>query len=758
MRSVKLYTMASLGLFLGGCNEVLGNQPGEPMCVAVEDCVVDVPECRTAAACQEGLCVFDDAPDGTQLAEQTAGDCAVIVCDGAGATRIQPLPTDLEDDGKACTVDACDGSKPTHEPLESVPCYSGDWSKVGIGICVAGVQDCDENGDPVGGCVGEKLPEAENCISELDDDCNGQANEGGEGCVCEPGMQQPCYTGNPATKGIGACKDGIQACKSSGLGYGECVGEVTPVEEDCDAAHTDEDCDGLVNESGPSCTCGDGDVSNAEECDDAGESAACDLDCTFPACGDGIFNMSVEECDDGVQTAGCEVNCMLPACGDGTLNALAGEECEDGNTSSADPCSSLCQKQEVLALTSGENHNCAILTGGVVKCWGRNSFGQLGLGDMERRGDDPNEMGDNLPAVNLGMAATAVTAGENHTCALLSDGTVRCWGYNDSGQLGLGDQNNWGDVPVEKDMFPVVDLGQGATATAIAAGWNHTCARLSSGAVKCWGNNASGQLGLGHSNNMGDEPGEMAALPTVNLGPGLTAKAIAGGGQHTCAWLSTNAVKCWGLAAEGQLGLDDDVNLGDNAGEMGSALPTVPIGSVIAVRAGYAHTCALFASGAVKCWGYNGSGQLGLGNTEDKGNSPGEMATLPAAVDLGGPAIAIALGSYHTCARLTGIGVKCWGNNYYGQLGLENDKYRGNDMNEMGAALGVVDLGIGVSASAISAHGWQSCALVTGARVKCWGQNKYGQLGRGDDVDQGDALGEMGEALEFVPLFFSDQW
>ncbi len=158
-----------------------------------------------------------------------------------------------------------------------------------------------------------------------------------------------------------------------------------------------------------------------------------------------------------------------------------------------------------------------MLTTGNVRCWGDNTFGQLGLGNNENVGD--NELA--TTNVNLGTTATAITAGQFHTCALLTGGAVRCWGDNSSGQLGLGNTDNIGDNELPTTN---VNLG-GATALAVAAGGAHTCALLNTGAVRCWGWNFFGALGLGNQSNIGDDE-----LPTtnVNLG-GATATAIVGG-------------------------------------------------------------------------------------------------------------------------------------------------------------------------------------------------------------------------------------
>ncbi|SVB46439.1 uncharacterized protein METZ01_LOCUS199293, partial [marine metagenome] len=176
---------------------------------------------------------------------------------------------------------------------------------------------------------------------------------------------------------------------------------------------------------------------------------------------------------------------------------------------------------------TGNTHSCFLSHAGRVKCWGTNSFGQLGKDSTASWGDDTSEMAA-LGAVNLGTNKTAVSiaAGDYHTCALLNDGTVKCWGLNSSGQLGRDNVLNWGDGSGEMAALGAINLGTNKTAVRIAAGDYHTCALLNDGTVKCWGLNSSGQLGTDSTANLGDGSGEMAALGAVNLGTNKTATAI----------------------------------------------------------------------------------------------------------------------------------------------------------------------------------------------------------------------------------------
>jgi alpha-tubulin suppressor-like RCC1 family protein len=353
------------------------------------------------------------------------------------------------------------------------------------------------------------------------------------------------------------------------------------------------------------------------------------------------------------------------------------------------------------AISAGTNHTCALLDNGSVKCWGFNQTGELGLGDTASRGDGAGEMGDDLPAVDLGTGRTAVavSAGQQYTCALLDDGSVKCWGSNFSGKLGLGDTANRGDGAGEMgDDLPAVELGTGRTATAVSAGGFHACALLDNGTMKCWGAGGAGALGQGSSATLGDGAGEMGDnLLAIALGTGRTATAISAGTDHTCALLDNGSVKCWGQSNLGQLGLGINTSVGRVPGQMGDALAAVALGTgrtAVAVRTKFNHTCALLDDGSVKCWGWNVIGQLGLGDTDDRGEAPGDMGdSLPAvALGTGRTVVAVTTGITHTCARLDDGSLKCWGQANSGQSGLGDTQTRGDGPGEMGDDLPATQL------------------------------------------------------------------
>lgn len=180
----------------------------------------------------------------------------------------------------------------------------------------------------------------------------------------------------------------------------------------------------------------------------------------------------------------------------------------------------------------GTDHTCALLDDGRVQCWGRNDRGQLGLGDTQNRGDDPGEMGEALPFVDLGAEETAVaiSCGASFSCALLKSGSVKCWGNNSDGQLGQGDAELRGDAPDEMgDALPPIDLGSNERVVEIDAGLRHACVLFETGKVKCWGGSSSSYvLGRSDLSNIGDGPGQMgSALPYVDLAPTCSSRRSA---------------------------------------------------------------------------------------------------------------------------------------------------------------------------------------------------------------------------------------
>jgi alpha-tubulin suppressor-like RCC1 family protein len=337
---------------------------------------------------------------------------------------------------------------------------------------------------------------------------------------------------------------------------------------------------------------------------------------------------------------------------------------------------------DVVQLAAGGSHTCALRSSGTVLCWGSNRVGQLGDGTMGPRRPEPR--------VVEGVAdAVFITAGEEHTCAVRRDGAVLCWGLGTHGELGDGRRVS------RATPGPVRGLGE---AVQVAGGHNHTCARLRSGEVSCWGSNTSGELG-------DDASGNDRVVPVMAVGVTDAVQVVAGF-SHSCARLTSGRVLCWGRNFESQLGdgtsgnfmrfmatpvrgLDDAAELtsgqfhtcarrstgtvvcwGSNTnGQVGDGSRSqraAPVGvrSIVdaaGLAAGSNHTCARLMGGQVVCWGSNGLGQIGDGSRTDE-LLPTRTLNLPDARE-------VVAGLNHTCARRTNGQVLCWGFNDQGQIG-----------------------------------------------------------------------------------------
>jgi alpha-tubulin suppressor-like RCC1 family protein len=453
------------------------------------------------------------------------------------------------------------------------------------------------------------------------------------------------------------------------------------------------------------------------ECDLAGSVGTCSPKANGTACGDGNACTQTDTCQGGTCTGANPVTCTAQdACHTvGTCNpttgacsnpqAPTGTPCPDGDlcngTETCDQTGACvagldvpgCDETGPLAISTGYYHSCALLGNGTVQCWGDNGYGELGIGTIGGSYSTPIT----VPGLS---GVTAVVSGASHSCALLSDRTVKCWGYNGMGQT--GDQNSG------YDLTPTT-VAAVSGVVAISAGGNNTCAVLSNTTVLCWGYGIYGGLGNGQTDGFSAAPVAVSGLSgVVSVSVGLS---------NTCALLSNGTVRCWGLA--GLLGDGTDTGTTTCYAPYNWACTPTPdttpvqgLSGVLAISVGANFTCAHMPDHTVQCWGDNEHGQLGDGTTTFRA-SPVPVPNLNNVTE-------VSAGYEYACAVQSTGGVQCWGDNTSGQLG--------NAIASMSSTPSPI--GGLIEATAVSAGAYFGCAFLPwGAGVRCWGDNSFEQLG-----------------------------
>jgi len=387
----------------------------------------------------------------------------------------------------------------------------------------------------------------------------------------------------------------------------------------------------------------------------------------------------------------------------------------------------------VHQISAGKDHTCVVLSNGLVHCWGIGGNGRLGYGHSNNVGDETGPNAGATPAtegpVDLGEeCAVQVAAGTRHTCALMSTGNVRCWGRNVSGGIGI--------PPPDDALSPTGDVPftflSGETILQVAAGGGFTCVRLDDGNVRCFGQNDRGQLGHGGAISLQN------SLDT-NVPIGGFATHIEAGNGHVCVRFNDGTAKCWGAGDNGKLGYN---GTGDEASPSSTA---ISIGAGASdISAGAEHTCAvLTTTGFVRCWGLGEFGRLGNLNETTIGDNelPSSVTALD---DLGTPVSKIAAGGFHTCALIGGK-VRCWGTGVSGALGYADGPDDVGD-DKSNPLRGDLNTGIDPIRDVVTG-GEHTCALSESGKVRCWGRFDGGRLGYGD----GRAVGDNGRPITGAP-------
>ncbi|MFA5127372.1 MAG: hypothetical protein WC457_00010 [Patescibacteria group bacterium] len=456
------------------------------------------------------------------------------------------------------------------------------------------------------------------------------------------------------------------------------------------------------------------------------------------ACDEG--NTTVGENDGGADAdtdADSDTDTDSDADTDTDTDADSDSDSDTDSDTDTDSDSDTDTEPSVTDIYTGYATTYAVTSTDTLRGWGENDWGQLGYGNTDTVGktNTPADAGD----VILDGTPVQVASGIYHTCAILeSDGVtgLKCWGKNEVGQLGYGDTDSVSYTT--PSAVPFVDMG-GVTPTQVTTTYVNTCVLSGDGSVKCWGANGRGQLGQGipddisdtHDDNYGDNSDETpGALNPIDLGG--TAVQIDGGMYFICALLDSGDVVCWGDNGYGQLGKGNTDSIGDD--ETPADVGPINLGGTATqISVGGVEACALMSDGSVKCWGANGYGQLGQGNTDNVGDDETPADVGP--INLGSTATQISVGGLHACAILDGGNLKCWGWGELGSLGYGNQDNIG-DVESLGS-LGFVDLG-GVAVDEVACGGRHTCALRTDGKAFCFGQAGFGALGYGNTDDIGD--------------------
>ncbi|MCJ7726155.1 MAG: RCC1 repeat-containing protein, partial [Acidimicrobiia bacterium] len=371
-------------------------------------------------------------------------------------------------------------------------------------------------------------------------------------------------------------------------------------------------------------------------------------------------------------------------------------------------------------VATGEEHSCAILSDGSAWCWGENGKGQLGDNTTTDRFTATRVVGPGGSGYLSGVVG--LTVGREQTCAFLGDGSTYCWGENGNGQVGDGTTT---DRRSPTRVRGIGGVGWLSGVVGIDAGREYTCARLSDDTMACWGDNAKGQLG--------DGTGRDRRTPVTVVGSGGSGSfapvaAIGMGFQHSCAVLTNGTAWCWGEGGRDRLG---------NGSTSDRYLPTQVLGAggvgfltnVSQISGGDQHSCAAATDGTAWCWGRNDQGQLGTGSTSDE-TYPAQVSGRGGSGILTGVAT-VGSGSDHTCSRHGDGSVSCWGANSRGQLGDGTTTRRLSPTQVVGpGAVGTFE-----DAFQVSVDWYHTCAARGAGEAWCWGGNDRGQLGDGTTTD-----------------------
>ncbi len=633
--------MVTPGDICNGWSELDDVDCGE--CTGDAECGTDIPNICGCPCEIDGVCYADGDTDG---------DDVCSVCDSTQSTD--------------AFVDAPDGT----DCDSNAVCHSGDCvCDDGFTLCDGECVDTDTDLDHCGTCNdpcsttdpnAEAMCTAGSCEVECTD-CeiggvcvaDGDTDDGDVCSICDPSQSTDTFSDAPDGTDCGpnsvchsgdcVCDDGFTLCSGECVDTetdldhcGDCGEPCTTGESDAEAMCVDSSCDIECNDDSltycpESDTCTDTQT-DPENCGTCGNTCGGTTACEAGQCDQDDTVMEVIDVSTGFQHSCALLASGTVICwGRGSLGQL-GDGIDDSDHERREP-NEVEGIDNAIAISTGRNFSCALLQTGEVQCWGQNSYGQLGNGTAE------------LSAVPTPVSeitdASTITTGNEHACAI-EDGQVYCWGRNSHGRLGDGTkEQRLEPVPVSDELPD--------SAILVSASYQHSCA-LADGDVYCWGNNSAGRLGDG-TQVQSDIPVEVIELP-------YTITDVVTGNSHNCAVTDVGNVFCWGNGTRGQLGDGNWDSSSTPVGVQGIG------GTVDRVSAGINTSCALRSDGEVYCWGRVDDGRLGIGDVSDDYNTAQHVSNIQNVQGL-----SISTANSHTCAILEQGQLACWGLNDYGQLG-----------------------------------------------------------------------------------------
>ena len=374
----------------------------------------------------------------------------------------------------------------------------------------------------------------------------------------------------------------------------------------------------------------------------------------------------------------------------------------------------------VTSISTGFSHACAAVADGQARCWGYGWDGGLGNGTNAQVNPLPVVVSDPEGTGALTDVAT-VGAGGGFSCALLTTHEARCWGANDGGQLGDGTTTDRPRPVVVRDEAGSGPLGG---ITQVEVGGFHACALLDSGQARCWGDNTEGRLGDGTTT---DRSRPVAVTNEAGTGPLTGITAIAAGYEQTCALLESGQARCWGSSRDGLLG-NGDTTSSARPVAVSDPVGAGPLAGIVQLGSGGApQMCATIESGEAYCWGDNEGGLLGDGTTTDR-HRPTLVSDAAGSGPLTG-VVAVAPGVRQTCARLASGEARCWGRNHDGRLG---DGTTATHLRPTPVIDPYGEAQPFTGAVRVSAGAAHTCAIDGGHRAWCWGSNAFGALANPD--------------------------